>query len=750
MALLVGGGLFAVLLAVATYFWISYAHIIDAKLSGEQRPVPRIFGRQFDLRPGIALTPEQLKQRLNDIGYAERPKPEQPGEFNVTGNVVLLVARTNPPVPKPKTVRVEFGRNGGVTRMSVSKVSLEAPLLAALAQGERQRKVEFANMPKHVLNAVIAIEDKRFYDHPGVDPIRMVGALFTNVFGDKTYLVGGSTITQQIIKNMFLTPEQTLKRKLQEQFMAIVLESRLTKDQVLELYLNTVTLGQRGPFEIHGVGEGARVFFAKDLSNVTLAEAATMAGIIQAPSRLNPFNNPERAKERRDIVLREMSGKFVTKEEADKALAEPLKVNARALENEAPYFVDFVSNLVDNQFAGVLKKDATVDVYTTLDLQLQRAAQEAIGDGIAQVDQKLLKKKPNMVEAALLAVNPRTGEILAFIGGRSYSQSQYNRVVAAKRQPGSIFKPFVYLAAFERMAIEGRADLTPATIEIDEPTIFKDGENDYAPQNYANEYDGPITLRRALALSRNIVAIKVAETTGYDQVAELWKHVGVGATPKPFPAIALGVFEATPFDMATAYTVFTNGGAVQPLKAFTRVTENGKAKALPAPEIRQIAAPQTTYLVTNMMRSVMNEGTGASARTAGFLLDAAGKSGTTNDLRDAWFIGFTPDLLTVVWVGFDNNQPIGLSGSQAALPIWTSFMKKALAGRGDKGFEVPDGIVFADICQESGKLAGSTCPKTFHESFLTGTEPHQGCDTHRTGIAAALAKIGGWFGRIVR
>ena len=549
---------------------------------------------------------------------------------------------------------------------------------------------------------------------------------------------------------MFLTPEQTLKRKLQEQFMAIVLESRLTKDQVLELYLNTVTLGQRGPFEIHGVGEGARVFFAKDLSNVTLAEAATMAGIIQAPSRLNPFNNPERAKERRDIVLREMSGKFVTKEEADKALAEPLKVNARALENEAPYFVDFVSNLVDSQFAGVLKKDATVDVYTTLDLQLQRAAQEAIGDGIAQVDQKLLKKKPNMVEAALLAVNPRTGEILAFIGGRSYSQSQYNRVVAAKRQPGSIFKPFVYLAAFERMAIEGRADLTPATIEIDEPTIFKDGENDYAPENYGNEYEGPITLRRALALSRNIVAIKVAETTGYDQVAELWKHVGVGATPKPFPAIALGVFEATPFDMATAYTVFTNGGAVRPLKAFTSVIENGKAKSLPTPEIRQIAAAQTTYLVTNMMRSVMNEGTGASARTAGFTFDAAGKSGTTNDLRDAWFIGFTPELLTVVWVGFDNNQPIGLSGSQAALPIWTSFMKKALAGRAETGFEVPDGILFADICQESGKLAGSACPKTFHESFLTGTEPHQNCDAHRTGVAAALANIGGWFGRIVR
>jgi penicillin-binding protein 1B len=474
-----------------------------------------------------------------------------------------------------------------------------------------------------------------------------------------------------------------------------------------------------------------------------------MAGIINAPSRLSPFRNPDKAKERRDLVLKEMAGsQFVTKAEADKAIAEPLKVNVRALENEAPYFVDYVTSLVEEQFAGTLKKDGTVDVYTTLDLQLQRFAQEAVGEGIALVDKALAKsKKKTLAEVALLAVNPKNGEILAFIGGRSYSDSQYNRVVTARRQPGSIFKPFVYLAAFERMAIEGRADLTPATIEIDEPTIFKDGEGDYAPTNYQNEYSGPITLRRALALSRNIVAIKVAEAAGYDQVAELWKRIGVGTPAKPFPSIALGVFEVTPFDMATAYTVFTNGGAVRPLTAITRIVENGKARKPPEAQVRQIAAPEPTYLVTNMMRSVIQAGTGYGVRSGGFSLDAAGKTGTTNDLRDAWFVGFTPDLLTIVWVGFDNNQPIGLGGAQAALPIWTLFMKKALAGHADRGFEVPANIVFADICEESGKLAGMMCPKTFHESFLAGTEPHQDCDLHRTNV---FSTIGGWFKRIIK
>ena len=328
--------------------------------------------------------------------------------------------------------------------------------------------------------------------------------------------------------------------------------------------------------------------------------------------------------------------------------------------------------------------------------------------------------------------------------------------MAARRQPGSAFKPFVFLAAFEKMAEEGRAEFTPATVVVDEPTTFKDGEgNDYNPANYQNEYGGPVTLRDALAHSRNIVAIKVAEATGYDRVAALWKRVGVGTEAKPYPSIALGVFEASPLEMATAYTIFVNQGAVRPLQTMTRIVQDGKSRAVPAGELRRVARADTTFLVLNMMRSVLNEGTAAAARTAGFTMDAAGKTGTTNDLRDAWFIGFTPELLTAVWVGLDGNQPIGLSGAQAALPIWTAFMKRALAGRRNATFPTPPDIAFADVDKVNGKLATPMCPVVVHEAFLPGTEPKEYCDIHGAFPAAEAAraffsKLGHLFGRIVR
>ncbi|MEO8070754.1 MAG: PBP1A family penicillin-binding protein, partial [Acidobacteriota bacterium] len=619
--------------------------------------------------------------------------------------------------------------------------------------GQRRRYVALANIPRPMIDAVLSIEDRRFYDHPGVDPIGSVGAIITNLRGDKPYLVGGSTLTQQIVKNTFLTPAKTLRRKLQEQFMALVLESRFTKDQILELYLNDVVLGQRGPFEIRGVSEAARIFFGKDVRNLTLAEAATIAGVIQSPSRLSPFRNPERARERRNVVLREMaSSKLATAADAEKAENEPLSVSSRGLENEAPYFVDYVAATVDDEYSGLLKKDAAVDVYTTVDLHMQRLAQEAVGEGLAKVDRQLAaRKRKGVAQAALVAVDPRSGEILALVGGRAYNQSQFDRAVAARRQPGSVFKPFVYLAAFEKEAEDNGSDLTPATVIVDEATTFKDGDNDYSPSNYQNEYAGPITLRRALALSRNIVAIKVAEATGYDKVADLWKRVGVGSTAKPFPSIALGVFEATPLEMATAYTIFANNGKVHPLQAITHIVENRKDRPVPKAPLRNVARASTTFLVENMMRSVLNEGTGAGARAEGFALDAAGKSGTTNDLRDAWFIGFTPELLTVVWVGFDNNQPIGLSGSQAALPIWTAFMKRATAGRPNRAFDVPEGVVYADIDPLSGQLASPNCPKTFREAFLEGTAPTEVCELHGgASVTGALSKIGGFLKNLVR
>jgi penicillin-binding protein 1B len=520
-------------------------------------------------------------------------------------------------------------------------------------------------------------------------------------------------------------------RKAREVVMSLALERRASKDEILELYLNDVYLGQRGSFAIHGVAEASRIYFGKDVSNVSLSEAATIAGAILYPGLA--FTNPKRAIERRNVVLQTMAAEaFVTQDEVTRSSREPLQIVPRAVDNEAPYFVDLVSEQIGAAFAGVTAQSEAVGVYTTLDLNMQGAALDAVRLGLDRVDELLAarrRKSTQRAQAALIAVDPRTGEILAMVGGRSYNSSQYNRATVARRQPGSVFKPFVYLAAFERSVEEGRSDLTPASLTFDEPATFEFEGQVWEPRNY-DDYDGEITWRRALAMSRNLATIRVGEQIGYEQIAALWRRVGVGTPPQAFPSITLGVFELTPLEVAQAYTLFVNGGRIQPLKAISHVTAGSRELRAAASRPKEVSRPDTAFLVTNMMRSVLNEGTGAGARANGFSLDAAGKSGTTNDLRDAWFVGFTPELLTVVWVGFDDNQPIGLSGTQAALPIWTEFMKTALAGRANSQFEPPEGITFLEIDRDTGKLATPACPRTFSESFISGTEPVEICPLH--------------------
>lgn len=755
------------LVSFATYSWILTARYMDAQLHGErERTFPRIFARPLELRRGQSLTGQQLVDRLNDLGYAQRVRPEKPGEFAVDGTTVEIMARSSE--LKGKTVRVLFQKPSPplqraarrtpvrvpdrVERLELAKSAserliLDAPVLTSvIGEREKRRPVALSAIPPVVVQAVLAIEDRRFYEHPGIDPIGMAGAALSYLTGRRQYLAGASTITQQLVRNVFLPKfqgmnlqiarERTLRRKLLEQWVSIVLSQRATKDEVLEMYLNAVPLGQRGSFAVVGVSEAARLFFGKDVSNVSLAEAATIAGVIQQPSALSPFNNPDKCRGRRNVVLREMADAgYITEQQADRASREPLNVVQRALEAEAPYFVDYVGQTLSDDYPGLTTTtNQPVDVYTTLDLHLQRVAQDAVRAGLTNVDQLLSRRKRRgLAEAALIAVDPRTGEILAMVGGRSYNQSQYNRAVISRRQPGSVFKPFVYLTAFEQAADSGSKEITPAAIVDDTPTSWEFDNQVWTPENYEGEYDGPITYRRALAHSRNVATVKVAEQAGYNHVADLWKKLGVGNPPKAYPSIALGVFEATPLEIATAYTIFPNMGIERPLRGILRIVSGTtdltrKPKAQP----KTIARPETTFLVTNMMRSVINEGTAAGARSAGFTLDAAGKTGTTNDLHDAWFAGFTPELLTVVWVGFDDGkQTLGLSGAQAALPIWTQFMSRALAGRNSIPFEAPEGVSFVMIDGETGKLATPNCPRMITESFLPGTEPAELCELHR-------------------
>ena len=751
----------------AGYYYVSFARLLDARLHGErERVFPRVYARPLELRRGQSLTERQLVDRLNDLGYAQRAAVTKAGEFAIGQGAVALIPRV--PSAKGQVVRVVFQRPAPVNpkrpppktpprvpdrvlglelgSKPSERLTLDAPLLTAIINGEREKRrpVALAAIPERMVQAVLAIEDRRYYEHPGVDPIGMLGAMFSYLTGRRSYLAGGSTITQQLVRNVFLpklrgiTLQQararSIQRKLVEIWVSLVLTSRASKPEILELYLNDIPLGQRGSFAIAGVPEAARLFFGKDISNVTLAEAATIAGVIQAPGALSPFTNPVRCKERRNVVIDAMvDAGYITNDVAERASHEPLVVVQRALEAEAPYFVDYVGQTLDEQYPGLTTKtNESVEVFTTLDLHLQRVAQDAVRDGLTRVDELLSRRKRRgKAEAALIAVDPRTGDILAFVGGRSYNQSQYNRAIVSRRQPGSVFKPFVYLTAFEQARAEGRTDITPATIVDDEPETFEFDDQVWTPANYQDQYDGPITFRRALAHSRNLATIHVAEQAGYDHVAALWKKLGVGSPPKAYPSIALGVFEATPYEIATAYTLFPNFGVVRPLRHIGRITSGGKeVTKKTSSEGRMVARPETTFLVTNMMRSVLNEGTAAGARSAGFTLDAAGKTGTTNDLRDAWFAGFTPELLTVVWVGFDDNQPVGLSGSQAALPIWTQFMKAALAGHADQSFEPPEGVTFVEIDPETGKLATPACPKRFNEAFIAGTEPTQLCELH--------------------
>jgi penicillin-binding protein 1B len=754
------------------YYYVAFARLIDERLHGDrERVFPRVFARPLELRRGQALTERQLVERLNDLGYAERPQAERAGEFALDDGAIVIMARARELAGKP--VRVVFRaptppvrRAGGrqrpprtpdrVQRIEVAKrandrLVLETPLLTSLISGEREKRrpVALAAIPERVIQAVLAIEDQRYYDHPGIDPIAMVRALVTNLRGNSRYVSGASTITQQVVRNVFLPEfdgwtlqsarEQAgwagLRRKLLEQFVAVVLNTRASKDEILEMYLNHMPLGQRGSFAIVGVAEASRLFFGKDVSNVSIAEAATMAGVLQSPSALSPFNNPERSRERRNVVLQAMADAgFITEDAAARAMQEPLGVVQRALEAEAPYFVDHVTRTLEQEYPGLTTTtDKPVDVFTTLDLHLQRVAQDAVRDGLANVDKLLSRRRrKGRAEAALVAADPRTGEILAMVGGRFYNQSQFNRAVSARRQPGSVFKPFVYLAAFERALEDGRTDVTPATLVDDTPTTWEVNHETWAPENYENEYDGVITFRRALAHSRNVAAVKVAEQAGYERVADFWRKLRIGTPPRAYPSIALGVFEASPYEIATAYTIFPNLGLVRPLRHLLRI-ESGGADVTKRSRTaaRPIARPDTAFLVLNMMRSVVNEGTAAGIRSAGFSHDAAGKTGTTNDLRDAWFVGFTPELLTVVWVGFDDNQTLGLSGSQAALPIWTQFMSRALAGRASVPFETPNGISFVDIDPLTGKIAIPACPRVFREAFVAGTEPLDTCELHR-------------------
>ena len=737
--LVIGGSLLV-------YQYVKFSVMVDKRLKGERWMIPsRLYARPLLLHEGMLLAEPELLKILNGLKYEQKPDaPAQGGEFSVGENAVTLLARPGADVAvEPVAIVFDKGHvkeiRGLRSKKRYPSQTLEPELITYLfdASREKRRNVRYEELPDQLVKAVLAIEDRRFFSHPGLDPLRIIGAALRNLRAE-SYLQGGSTITQQLVKNFFLTPERTIRRKVQEAFLAFVLERRASKQEILELYLNEIYLGQAGSFSINGMGEAARMYFHKDVANLTLPEAALLAGMIQSPNPYNPYRHKERATERRNMVLRAMrEAGFIEEATAEAAMAQPLRAAPSALDSaEAPYFVDLVGKQLAQRYEAKDLQTQNLSIHTSLDLHLQGLAQGALANGLDAVDKLIKKKNPNgPVQGSLIALEPRTGAILALVGGRSYGSSQYNRVIQAHRQPGSTFKPFVYLAAFEAIFEDpALPPITPATVVEDAPAVFFFEDKEYIPENYEDSYFGNVTLRRALSKSLNVATVKVAEMVGYDRVADLWnKKLGVGAEVRPYPAIALGSFEATPLEMATAYNVLANGGLkVEPVAVMQVTDEKGKTlEQHQAPPPARVVHEEAAFLVTNMLRSVLNEGTGAAARAMGFSADAAGKTGTTNDLRDAWFAGYTPDLLCVVWVGYDDNTPIRLSGAKAALPIWVEFMKAAVAGTQQRSFDVPpENVIFVDIDKDTGLLANPGCPKLISEAFIAGTEPLERCPLH--------------------
>ena len=734
--------------AGATLAYRTLSQQLDARLAaGLTPPAAMVFGAPLELVPGLGLDRGGLASRLDELGYARRDQARRAGEYAVGPEAVTLIPREGP--HEGRAARVRFAPAGGdaagggdgghVALIEIppgrraERLALDAPHLSTLHGRDRRRRrtVPLAEMPRDVVRAVLAAEDHRFFDHPGIDAVRIAGAAVTNLTGDRSYLVGASTLTQQLIKNTLLSPEQTLARKLREQALALLLERRLPKPRILELYLNEVYVGHRGSFAIHGVAQGARALFDKDLRNLTLGEAATLAGLIRAPQTHSPRRHPERARERRNGVLQAMVDLgLVTPDRAMVAAREPLTTATDTADREAPYLVDFVRARTESRLDDWRRGDRALRIETTVDLHLQRLAEAAVREGLDRIADRRGGSRETPPQAALVTVDPRSGAIRAMVGGRSYQESQFNRAEHARRQPGSVVKPFVYLAALERAAREPGLRFTPASVIDDRPTTFRFGGRPWRPTNYGGVYDGPVTARAALARSRNVAAVKVGELAGFGAIARLWAAASGGPTPPAYPSIVLGSFESTPLEVAAAYTVLANRGVRAPLHAVSRVTAGEQVIHRAEDRPQPVAAADSAFLVTSMLRSTFDTGTAAAARRNGFVHDAAGKTGTSNDLRDAWFAGFTPTLLTVVWVGMDDDSPLGLTGAEAALPIWTAFMRRALAERTLPGFLPPSRVTLVDVCPDTGLAATAACPRPIAEAFAAGTEPGARCPRH--------------------
>lgn len=746
-------------LGVFAYYYIRYEKIIDRRMSGQIfSNSARVYALPKTVHVGQPESAAEIATELRRAGYNEQGHgTESPiGTYRLTSSGIRI--QPGPESyhsPDPAEIDVTDGKVARIlgSGKEVDAYELEPQLLTALSSAENRAKrqiVKYPDIPKVMVQAVLAIEDRRFFQHSGVNYFRLMEAAWIDL-REGTHGQGGSTLTMQMARAFFLTPEKSMKRKATEMLIAIELEHKLSKEQIFELYANQVDMGQRGSFTIVGFAEAARAYFNKDLQSITLPEAALLAGIIQRPSYLSPYRHPDRALNRRNLVLDSMvETGAITREQAEQAKATPLKLAPMNVEaSDAPYFVDLVKDQLTSQYPENELNEQAYKIYTSIDPELQRAAANAVEDGMKLVDEQVNKLRTRkkkigtgknakvettiapgpQAQVALVAIDPHTGDVLALVGGRNYGMSQLNHAVA-KRPTGSIFKPFVYAAAMNTaIGAEPQTVETPTSMIDDSPGTFAFGDQIYEPRNYKNEYHGQVTARYALAMSLNNATVRLAETVGYDNVAQLARQAGINSV-KATPAMALGAYDATPLEMAGAYTVFANDGVRRsPLMVRSIRDSQGNVVQDFAGDNRQVLDPRVAYIMTNMMEGVLNFGTAYDVRRRGFTAPAAGKTGTSHD---AWFAGYTSNLLCIVWVGYDDYSDLRLSGAVTAAPIWTEFMKRAVQlpeYRDVKPFDQPPGVVNVQLDKNTNLLTTPACnAETYTAAFIAGTEPTATCE----------------------
>ncbi len=721
---------------------------IRSKFESHRWNLPsRVYSDSFYLYPGQRLTSGAVERKLQRLGYRQvNREPKAVGEYYRAGSNLSISLRSFP-YPSEEfsgfPVQLAFSRETIEaiervdTEQDLKTLKLEPELIASIFDEKMEDRtvIPLSEVPEDLTNAVVSIEDERFYSHRGVDPVAVLRALLTDILHMRA-AQGGSTLTQQLVKNYFLTSKKSLVRKFNEMLMAVLLEIRYTKEEVLEAYLNEIYFGQRGPVSVTGVEEASKFYFSKGVADLSLAESAFLAGLIRSPGEYSPYRNITKAYDRRNFVLKSMKDKGMIENKAyEEARKEKIVLSKGSHEVfRAPFFVDFVQADLRANYPGEILKSEGIKIFTTLDMEAQEIAEAAVQKRLNELvggkpKLKKLREQGKILEGIFLALQPQTGAIRAFVGGRSYEASQFDRITDAHRQPGSAFKPFVYLTALSAEATESGNPYTLASTIDDSSFSVRVGGKNWRPENYDNTEHGTVSLREALEQSYNIATSKLAIDVGLEKIVEKAHDAGIGSTLQPYPSLALGAYEVTPLELARAYTIFANQGTrSEPIAVTSVVTREGVVLERKSFKMKRVISSDIAYLMNSLMRGVLDRGTAASVRALGFTGLGAGKTGTTSDYKDSWFVGFTPDLLGLAWVGYDDGTPTGLSGANGALPIWAEFFSEMNpAGASKVDFPATENILLVKI-SKSGKLYKEECGDFIEEAFLRGTEPREYCD----------------------